>query len=543
MGSRKQKPRAQGERPVTHADMNYAQVRALYGPEVVDTITRELSRKGCRRVYITRREHERLVEWKGTGDRRVNGIVKNIVEGQPERRGRVTRTDEPPQGDAFRVERLLAHADPTSADHALVRFAADKIVAGLPDAAFAEHEVFLRAKLEEARLVAEALDRLAKLDSAMERTTEAAAGALRESRFEDLEMTLADAESSTADADVRRSVRAVRGEAALVRGHATQAAAHFVAAADYMKREEDGPGSGNETMVFRSRAVARLVRHADTFGGDGAWIGDAMKLCYANIRIRNTDLWNGGARQMDAGNAQLSAGRLKKGKEALDLFAAANHAFCIASGHFGSDGFPVDWAAAQNGRGLAMAHSCFWYEEVTGEPERPGRWTFAAGCYAAAMEVQREAGETSQWAETRINWGYLLLRRGRAEGGRSGQEFLGRAVDLCRGAQRAINPDAAGVWVNAQLTLAETLLALAKIDRPEAENHLSLAAVELRLAQDFLSHDLPLMVARTKRLMARLQEQMEGVGEAPSYVRSVHVQDPNRAGLESAGWQRRAAGR
>ena len=82
------------------------------------------------------------------------------------------------------------------------------------------------------------------------------------------------------------------------------------------------------------------------------------------------------------------------------------------------------------------------------------------------MEVQREAGETLQWAETRINWGYLLLRRGRAEGGRSGQEFLDRAVGLCRGAQRAINPDAAGVWVDAQLILAETLLEMAKIDRP-----------------------------------------------------------------------------
>lgn len=377
----------------------------------------------------------------------------------------------------------------------------------------------------------------------MARTAEAAASALRESRFEDLEVTLADAENSAVDADVRRSVRAVRGEAALVRGQATQAAAHFVAAADYMKREESGPESGNEAMVFRSRAVARLVRHADTFGGDGAWIGDAAKLCYANIRIRNTDLWNRGARQMDLGNAQLSAGRLKTGNEALDLFAAAKDAFGIASGHFGRDRFPVDWAAARNGLGLAMAHSCFWYEEATGEPERPGRWTFAAQRYAAAMEAQWEAGETLQWAETRINWGYLLLRRGRAEGGRSGLEFLDRAVGLCRGAQRAINPDAAGVWVNAQLTLAETLLELARIDRLAAEKHLSQAAVELRLAQDFLSYDLPLMVARTKRLMVRLQEQMEGVGEAPSYVRSVRVQDPSRAGLESAGWQRRAAAR
>ena len=48
---------------------------------MADAIFHELQREGHDRAYITRREHDRLVEWKGTGDQRINGIVKNIVEG------------------------------------------------------------------------------------------------------------------------------------------------------------------------------------------------------------------------------------------------------------------------------------------------------------------------------------------------------------------------------------------------------------------------------------------------------------------------------
>ena len=82
MTSRNQILREQCERQVADRDgVNYAQARATYGPEVADTIFRELGREGCDRAYVTSREHERLVEWKGTGDRRVNGIVKNIVDG------------------------------------------------------------------------------------------------------------------------------------------------------------------------------------------------------------------------------------------------------------------------------------------------------------------------------------------------------------------------------------------------------------------------------------------------------------------------------
>ena len=108
MTSRNQKPQEQCEREVTHGDMNCAQARAIYGPEVVDTITRELRREGRNRACITPREHERLAEWKATGDHRVNGIVKNIVERSLGILRDVAGLDEPLQGgDALRVERLV----------------------------------------------------------------------------------------------------------------------------------------------------------------------------------------------------------------------------------------------------------------------------------------------------------------------------------------------------------------------------------------------------------------------------------------------------
>ena len=82
MASRNQRLREQCERQVMNQNgVNYAQARATYGREVADTIFQALHSDGCDRAYITRREHDRLVEWKGTGDRRVNGIVRNIVQG------------------------------------------------------------------------------------------------------------------------------------------------------------------------------------------------------------------------------------------------------------------------------------------------------------------------------------------------------------------------------------------------------------------------------------------------------------------------------
>ena len=48
---------------------------------MADAIFHELQAADCDCAYITRREHDRLVEWKGSGDRRANAIVRNIVEG------------------------------------------------------------------------------------------------------------------------------------------------------------------------------------------------------------------------------------------------------------------------------------------------------------------------------------------------------------------------------------------------------------------------------------------------------------------------------
>lgn len=74
--------RRQCERQVANKEgVNYAQARACYGREVADAIFHELLGEDCDRAYVTRREHDRLVEWKGSGDRRANGIVRNIVEG------------------------------------------------------------------------------------------------------------------------------------------------------------------------------------------------------------------------------------------------------------------------------------------------------------------------------------------------------------------------------------------------------------------------------------------------------------------------------
>ena len=71
-----------GERQVASQDgVNYAWARACYGREVADAIFHELQAEDCDRAYITRRELDRLVEWKGSGDRRMNRIVMNIVEG------------------------------------------------------------------------------------------------------------------------------------------------------------------------------------------------------------------------------------------------------------------------------------------------------------------------------------------------------------------------------------------------------------------------------------------------------------------------------
>ena len=82
MASRNQRLREECERQVADQEgVNYAQARATYGPEVADAIFHELQAESCDRAYVTPNEHDRLVEWKGTGDRRVNGIVKNIVDG------------------------------------------------------------------------------------------------------------------------------------------------------------------------------------------------------------------------------------------------------------------------------------------------------------------------------------------------------------------------------------------------------------------------------------------------------------------------------
>ena len=59
--------------------VNYNQARATYGNVFADAIFHELGKRGKRLAFVSEREHERLVEWKDTGDKRANGIIKNIV--------------------------------------------------------------------------------------------------------------------------------------------------------------------------------------------------------------------------------------------------------------------------------------------------------------------------------------------------------------------------------------------------------------------------------------------------------------------------------
>ena len=79
MTSRNQRLRQQCQRQVEEDEgVNYAQARAAYGAPVADAIFHELDDDQL--AYVSPREHDRLVEWKATGDRRINGIVANIVD-------------------------------------------------------------------------------------------------------------------------------------------------------------------------------------------------------------------------------------------------------------------------------------------------------------------------------------------------------------------------------------------------------------------------------------------------------------------------------
>ena len=422
-------------------------------------------------------------------------------------------------GDAARIERLLENDDLGSADYALARFAAESVVVMDSGTTLEEHEALMDARLHEALLVQDAIEELTELDAGTRAEMDAAASAFREARFNDADSALAEAEGLSADAATQARIRSVRAEAALVRGDPATAAAYYATAADILVATEDGPESREETMLFRSRAVGHLIRHADMFGGDGGWIDDAMELCYANIRHRDTHVWNQGARQMDAGSAQLSAGRLKAAPEALDLFLGAEYSFRIASWHFDNGRFPSDWAAAQNARGLAQAHFCFRFEEAMGKLPPEGSWIGAEDCYRSAMDVLLDAWPV-RWAKTRINLGYLLVHRGRAEGGEAGERWLRQAVEDCRGAQQALRADVeTDVWVDAQQIIAEALLELAELARPEdATNHLLQAMVELTTAKDVLAGEpvgeLTFEKAGVDRLMARLERLTARLGGA-----------------------------
>lgn len=60
----------------------------------------------------------------------------------------MAKTNEPANGRAARIDRLLTLEDFTSANHTLARFAAEKTVADLPGAKFREHRALMGTKLQ-----------------------------------------------------------------------------------------------------------------------------------------------------------------------------------------------------------------------------------------------------------------------------------------------------------------------------------------------------------------------------------------------------------
>ena len=61
--------------------VNYAQARSCFGPKVADDIFHELAKHDEQLAYITEREQQRLVEWRGKDHKKKLGIIRNIVEG------------------------------------------------------------------------------------------------------------------------------------------------------------------------------------------------------------------------------------------------------------------------------------------------------------------------------------------------------------------------------------------------------------------------------------------------------------------------------
>ena len=272
--------------------------------------------------------------------------------------------DERRDGSAITVDSLLDGCTTDDVESALLEAVAAQVLAEHPDDSLVRCQMYMGGRLEDIASVQAAIERLSTFDQVDATLLASTNGAMRAGDLDAMQVALGLIEDSIvrgqkADTDVLVAGRVARAETALLQGDPVVAARQFATAATYLEQGGSEPNREDEATLTRSRMVGRLMEYADFYGGDGGWIDDAMELCYANIRHGDTHAWNRGARQMDAGHAQLTAGKLMETPEALNLFLQAEYAFRIASSHFGKETFPGDWAEAENARGLAFAHCCF----------------------------------------------------------------------------------------------------------------------------------------------------------------------------------------
>jgi len=160
------------------------------------------------------------------------------------------------------------------------------------------------------------------------------------------------------------------------------------------------------------------------------------------------------------------------GEQAGDNNALADSvkAFRAALTEFTRDRVPLDWAAAQNNLGSALAQ--------LGERETPARLEEAVAAFLAALEVSTRDRVPLDWAGTQNNLGLALARLGERE---SGTAHLEQAVAAFRASLAERTRERVPLdWAATQNNLG---LALARLgERESGTAHLEQAVAAFRAA-------------------------------------------------------------
>ncbi|MDE0062613.1 MAG: hypothetical protein OXU72_07465 [Gammaproteobacteria bacterium] len=398
---------------------------------------------------------------------------------------------------------------------ALLGFLADRVAADHADVTDAERQVLVACLFEDAKRVWHMIDQAVTLGRDAADLGDAAAMAFRQGDLEAVHVALALLENDPGKEgsdefrrDLGIAVREARAETAMLQGRPDEAIHHWSAGAACYgepKSEQDLI----EVAKFRSLAVHRLMQFSEVFGGDGSWLPGAVDLCYANMREAENP-WDAAACRMQLGGAQLTAGKLKSGTDAQQLFMDAEYTFRIATWEFDKDLFPEDWAEARNAQGLACAHLAF--ESIEDDAHTPGRtggyWSLAEGYYVEALQMQADIELRLPWAKTSVNLGFLLLHRARVETGERAAECLDNAVIFCERGQEIMTREAhPSDWVGTQRIIIEALIARGDLGSSETEPYYPRALKELNEALDFLETvDWPVVVEEVERLRAMLED-------------------------------------